>query len=233
MIDIGAVDFYFPAPTLSKGALETYSLELFDRWELNVESKLFIPDYSLSLVIEEGSIKGKGYIYAALTTLYFAIGNYGSFISGLQTISAQVVTVSDFLTKTAEQPLIPNLGEKKIRKQSGTLGALQRLFVKVQRGEITPEQATKEAEILIGEDAKDSPEFMASLAKALAQAPQYHQQVPLPLEYLEKFPLGSRPEKDRARRQPSAPPWPISTHLRVEVWRESKKQQKNFRIVNV
>ncbi len=233
MIDIGTADFYFPAPTLSRSALETYSLELFDRWELNVGNKLYIPDYSLSLVIEEGSIKGKGRIYVALTALYFAIGNYGSFISGLETISDQVVAVSDFLTKSAEQPLIPNLGEKKVRKQSGSLGALQRLFVKVQLGEITPEQATEMAATLIGEDAKDSPEFMASLAIALAQAPRYHQQVPLPLEFLEIFPPGSQPEKERARRQPNAPPWPIPTHLRVEVWRESKKQQKNFRTVNV
>lgn len=233
MLDIGTTDFYFSVPTLSKRQLEKYSLQLFDRWELNVERNLHISDYSLSLEVEEGSINGRGKIAVALTALYFGIGNYGSFISGLQIIRDQVVTVSDFLAETAKQQIGPNLGAAKVRKRSGTLGSLQRLFVKVQCGDITPEQATIEAAALIGQDAHDSPEFMASLAHSLEQAPRFHEQVPLPLEGLEETQLGRQPEKDRVPHRPSAPPWPIPTHLRVEVWRESKNQKKNFRIVNV
>jgi hypothetical protein len=233
MIDIGITDFYFAVPNLSKRQLERYSLQLFDRWELSVEDNLLIPDYSLSLEVEEGSIKGRGRIAVVLGALYFGIGNYGSFISGLQIIRDQVVTVSDFLAETAEQQLGHNLGAAKVRKRSGTLGSLQRLFVRVQRGEITPEQAIKEAETLIGEDAQDFPEFMSSLAQSLAQAPRFHEQVPLPLEGTEDIPAAGQPEKERPPRRPSAPPWPIPMHLRVEVWRESKKQKKNFRTVNV
>lgn len=233
MIDIGTTDFYFAVSNLSKRQLERYSLQLFDRWERNVENNLLIPDYSLLLEVEEGSIKGKGRIAVMLGALYFGIGNYGSFISGLQIVKDQVVTVSDFLAETAEQQLENRLGSSKVRKHSGTLGSLQRLFVRVQRGEITPEQATKEAGVLIGEDAQDSPEFMAGLAQALAQAPRFHEQVPLPLEYLEDIPYDGQPEKDRRPRRPSTPLWPIPMHLRVEVWRESKKQKKNFRTVNV
>lgn len=232
MIDIGTTDFYFAVPHLSKRQLERYSLQLFDFWEDSIESNLLIPDYSLSLEVEEGSIKGRGKIAVALGALYFGVGNYGSFISGLQTIRDQVVTVSDYLAEQAEQQLGPRTGPAKVRKRSGTLGSLQRLFVKVQSGELTPEQATAEAEALIGVDANDSPEFMASLAQSLQQAPKFHEQIPLPLEGLEDAPRDTLPEKEPHRR-PSAPYWPLPSHLRVEVWRESKKQKKNFRTTNV
>jgi len=113
------------------------------------------------------------------------------------------------------------------------LGSLQRLFVKVQRGDITPEQATKEAEFLIGEDAKDSPGFMSRLAESLAHAPKFHEQLPLPLDETDDALQGGQPQKERQPRRPSAPTWPLPTHLRIEVWRESKKQKKNHRIIDV
>jgi len=233
MIDIGTTDFYFGVPNLTKRQLERYSLHLFDRWEQSAEEKLLIPDYSLALEVEEGSIKGKGRIAVALGALYFGIGSYGSFISGLQIVRDQVVTVSDFLAKTAEQQLGRDFEGSRIRKRSGTLGALQRLFVKVQRREITPEQATTEAEALIGDDAKDSPEFMARLSQSLAEAPRFHEQVPLPLESTEEIPIDGQPHRDRHNPRPSTPLWPVSSHLRVEVWRESKKDKKNFRTISV
>jgi len=233
MIDIGTTDFYFAVPNLTKRQLERYSLHLFDRWEQSVEENLLVPDYSLALEVEEGSIKGKGRIAAALAALYFGIGNYGSFISGLQIVRDQVVTVSDILAKTAGQQLGRDFEGSKIRKRSGTLGALQRLFVKAQRGEITPEQATNEAEALIGDDAKESPEFMAQLSQSLAEAPRFHEQVSLPLESTEEIPISSQPHRDRRTPRPSIPLGPVSSHLRVEVWRESKKDKKNFRTVSV
>lgn len=233
MVDIGTTDFYFALPHLSKRQLEKYSLHLFDRWEQSVEHGLLIPDYSLSLEVEEGSIKGKGKIAAGLAAIYVGVSSYGSFISGLQIIREQVGTVSDLLAEAAEERFWPNLGAVKVRKRSETLGSLQRLFVKVQRGDITPEQATKEAELLIGEEAKDSTRFMSSLAEALAQAPKFHEQVPLPLEDTDETPQRSQSEKERPPRRPSAPPWPLPSHFRVEVWRESKKQKKSHRVINV
>lgn len=233
MIDIGTTDFYFAVPSLTKRRLERYSLHLFDRWEQNVEENLHVPDYSLALEIEEGSVKGKAKIAVALGALYLGIGNYGSFISGLQIVRDQVVTVSDMLAKTAGQQLERDFEGSRIRKRSGTLGALQRLFVKVQRGELTPEQATNEAEALIGDDAKESPEFMAELSKSLAEAPRFHEQVPLPLESTEEILIGGQPHRDRRPPKPSTPLWPVSSHLRVEVWRKSKKDKKNFRTVSV
>lgn len=233
MIDIGTTDFYFAEPHLSKAELEKYSVHLFDRWEHSVERNLLIPDYSLALQVEEGSIKGKGKIAVALGALYFGIGNYGSFISGLQTIREQVVIVGDFLAEKAEQQIGSRAGTPKVRKRSGTLGSLQRLFVKVQRGELTPEQATREAEALIGNEAKDSPEFMVSLAQSLSEAPRFHQQVVLPLEGVEDVPPAEPSDKERKNRLPTGPVWPAPTHLRIEVWRESKRQVKKVRVVNI
>ncbi|MEJ7138604.1 hypothetical protein [Amphibiibacter pelophylacis] len=233
MIDIGTTDFYFVVPSLSKRRLEKYTLQLFDRWEQSVERSLLLPDYSLLLEVEEGSIKGKGRIAAGLAAVYVDVSGYGSFIQGLQIIRDQVNTVSDALAETAEKQIWPSRSAARTRKRGETLGSLQRLFFKVQRGDITPEEATREAELLIGEDAKDSPEFMSSLAESLAQAPKFHEQVPLPFESADDGHPGEQTERDRPPRRPSAPLWPLPTHLRVEVWRESKKQKKNHRTINV
>ena len=150
MIAIGTTEFYFAAPNFPRSRLEKYSLTLFDSWELSVERNLLLPDYSLSLEIEEGSINGKGKLAAGLFALYVGIANYGSFISALQIIRDQITTVSDVLIETAGKEVGMQHGTLKVRKRSEVLGALQRLFVKVQRGEISPEQAIVEAELLIG-----------------------------------------------------------------------------------
>jgi len=233
MIAIGTTEFYFAAPNFPRSRLEKYSLTLFDSWELSVERNLLLPDYSLSLEIEEGSISGKGKLAATLGAVYLSIAGYGSFISGLQTIRDQITTVSDVLAETAGKQVGIQHGYTKVKKRSEVLGSLQRLFVRVQRGEISPEQAIGEAEALIGADANESPAFMSSLMQSLIEAPRFHEQIPLPLDSLDDTIPGERPEKERRPRKPSAPSWPTPAHLRVEVWRESKKQKKNFRTTNV
>src|SRR5947209_4227179 len=120
MIDIGTTEFYFSVPNLPKRKLEDYSMLLFDCWERNVQDNLLIPDYSLSLEVEEGSIKGKGQIAVMVGALYFGIGNYGSFISGLQIIRNQIDSVSSFLSETAERQLVNKPTSSTIRKRSGT-----------------------------------------------------------------------------------------------------------------
>lgn len=228
MIDIGTTDFYIPAPSLSKRRLEEYSIYLFDSWESNIEKELLLPDYSLALQVEEGSIKGIGSIATVLGALYFGIGSYGSFISGLQTIQKQVSAVGDFLSETATNKLGCSYSDTKVRKRSGALGSLQRLFVKVQSGEITPEEAMKEAEALLGDDAYTSPEFMQKLNQSLEEAPHFHQQIPFPLEESKNKP--QKPNKtNRLPRSPSEPARPPQTHFRVEVWRESKSKKKHIR----
>lgn len=183
-----------------------------------------------------------GKVAASLTALYVGIATYGSFISGLRTIKEQVVTVSDYLVEKAEQQLGSDAGPPRVRKYGGTLGSLQRLFVKVQRGEISPEQATKEAELLLGENAEESPEFMNDLAKSLKTTPRFHQQIGFPFEEYDVFRTVAqiennqkhdRPRTSRTPRAPGTPSPPPASHLRVEVWRESKKHSKNFRTITI
>lgn len=76
------------------------------------------------LEVEEGSINGSGKIAVVLGALYIGIGNYGSFVSGLQTIRNQVSTAGDFLAEKAGTPFETTGVQPKIRKHSGSLGRL-------------------------------------------------------------------------------------------------------------
>ena len=153
MIDLGATDFYIDVPSLPRHEFEKYSTKLFDEWEAYVEQVLKIPDYALALEVEEGSIKGGAKIAAALYALYMGIGQYGSFVSGLQTIQGQISSAGDFLATHATSPFSSSNVKPKVKKHTGSLGELQRLFYKVQQGKITPEQAMLKAEIMFGDEA--------------------------------------------------------------------------------
>ena len=86
MFDLGSTDFYIAVPSMPRREFEKYSTSLFDEWDEYAARILALPDYSLVLEVEEGSIKGSGKIAVVLGALYIGIGNYGSFMSGLQTI---------------------------------------------------------------------------------------------------------------------------------------------------
>ena len=232
MIDLGTTDFYIGVPSMPRHEFEEYSTRLFDEWEEYVEKTLVLPDYSLALEVEEGSVKGGGKIAVVLGALYIGIGNYGSFVSGLQTIRDQISSVGDFLVERAVVPFESSSLEPRVRKRGGSLSHLQRLFVKVQRGEMTAEQAMREAETLFGDDAATAPEFMQKLQESFEQTPQFPQQLPLPLDTLEQELPGSN--KGRlprpSRPKPSLPP---TQQFRVEVWRESKKGQRRVRVIQL
>ena len=214
--------------------LEKYSTRLFDEWDEYVENTLALPDYSLILQVEEGSIKGFGTITAVLGALYFGIGNYGSFIAGVQTIRQQISAVGDFLAERAVVPFESSGVKPKVRKHGGSLARLQRLFLKVQRGEMTAEQAISEVEDLLGDEAATAPDFMRKLEESLKQAPLFHQQQLLPLDALGMDDSLPSSEKERLPR-----PSPKKTHLappphfRVEVWRESKNGRRKIRVVQL
>ena len=131
MIDLGSTDFYIRVPSMPRNEFEAYSSGLFDIWDTHVGRELSLEDYSLSLEVEEGSIKVKGKILAGLAALYFGIGAYGSFIQGIQIIRGQVVSVGEYLAEKAHNTLGPNQPAPTVKKRSGALGQLQRLFVKV------------------------------------------------------------------------------------------------------
>lgn len=234
MIDLGATDFYINVPSLPRHEFEIYSTRLFDEWEAYVEQVLKIPDYALALEVEEGSIKGGAKIAAALYALYIGIGQYGSFVSGLQTIQGQISSASDFLTTHATNPFSSSNIKPKVRKHTGSLGELQRLFYKVQQGKITPEQAMVEAEIMFGDEADSAPDFMSEMKTSLENTPLLATQLKLPLNTVEHEALLQTISK---RRQPSTPrpkpEPPIGQQIRVEIWRDSKKDKRNVRVIKL
>jgi len=234
MIDLGTTDFFIGVPSMPRSEFREYSTRLFDEWEDYVSRNLKLPDYSLALEVEEGSVKGLGKIGAVLGTLYLGIVNYGGFIQGIQTIRSQVSSAGDYLVEQAGSPFKASSSETKVRKRSGSLGQLQRLFAKVQRREMTTEEAMQEAEALFGDEAADFPGFMCDLYKSLEQAPLLHQQLPLlPNAQEQDMELATGSKRRKSRPSPALPAVPQPQHLRVEVWRDSKKGQRKIRVIQL
>jgi hypothetical protein len=94
----------------------------------------------------------------------------------------------------------------------------------------------QEAGKMFGEEAKSEPGFMEQLHDALKQTPILPQQIQLSidLEVTEDMELPPSTQMPRQQKppQPKAPP-PQSQHLRVEVWRESKKSKRNVRVTKL
>ncbi|HBA86326.1 MAG TPA: hypothetical protein DCZ95_19775 [Verrucomicrobia bacterium] len=234
MIDLGTTHFCIRVPSVSRTEFERYSTQLFDEWEKDVSGILALPDYSLALEVEEGSVKGHGVIAVVLAALYLGIGNYGDFVSGLQTIRSQINSVGDFLAERAANPFVSSGYKATVRKHGGSLARLQRLFVKVQRQEMTVEQAMLEAEALLGDQVTTAPEFMQQLHMALRQTPRLPQQLSLFLDTPEELLAAPDSEEDRSPR-PSRPMpiIPPPEKLRVEIRRESKKGKREVRVIQL
>jgi len=234
MIRIGRTDFYIDIHEFSNEELEEYTTKLFDEWEAYISEVLKLSDYSLVLDVEEGSLKAIGTIAATLGVIYIGIGQYGSFISGLNTIHDQVLTVSNYFVDRAAKPFESELAKPRVKKSGESLSRLKKLFVKVQERELTVEQAMQESEKMFGEEATSEPEFIGQLHDALKQTPILPQQILLPFdlevtEDMELPPSKQIPSQPKPI-QPKAPP---PQHLRVEVWRESKKSKKNVRVTKL
>lgn len=232
MLDLGSTDFHIPILGLPRNEFKGFTTRLFEEWEVHLADKFALPDYSLLLTVEEGSIKGRGKIVAVLAAVYFGIGEYGDFISGVQQIRSQVAEAGNFLADQAHKQLRPRAPKPKVRKHGGSLAQLQRIFVRVQRQELSVDEAMIEAEALFGEELLTEPDFAKSLRKSLAEAPRYPKQLPLPLDDLSIDPT---PVEKEGRRPPRAPrpidPPPL--HLRVEIWRESKKGKRKIRVTEI
>lgn len=231
MIDIGNTEFIVDVNSLSRRELERYASNLFDIWDGYIEQALRVPDYSISLDIEEGSIKGNGKIAAAVGALYLGIANYGSFMSGIQTISSQVSYVGNKLVENAVSPFDGDNVRTTYRNNGGALSQLNRLFRKVQNGELTAEQAMQKAENILGAEGKASPEFSHGLYEAFQTAPKYLKQMPLFEVDQSEIKLGHDVENKRnSPRTPTPKPEAPINQFRVEIWRESKRDKKNVRV---
>lgn len=232
MIDIGSTNFLIGVPSLPPDEFELYSTKLFDEWDLAIERGLTLPDYSISLEIEEGSIKGAARIGVTLTALYIGIAQYGSFISGLKIIGEQISYVNSALFENAKAPFTCDERLTTSRKNGGTLSRLHRLFSKVQNGAMTPDQAILEAVKLLGQEADENPKFIQELKSSLENAPLDPVQLRLiddnPIECIESKIL--TPNKPTRLPRPKPDKIPIPQHYKVEIWRTSKKDKKQIKV---
>lgn len=234
MVDLGSTEFHLAIPSFSEAELRRLSSRLFDSWEAFADDALSLPDYSLFLQVEEGSVRGLATVGAVLGAIYMGIGNYGDFVSGLKTINEQLAATSDYLREHA--PTVFTCPESKATttRQAGTLAGLQRLFLRVQSGAISPDEAMRRAEALLGVEAESTPGFLDELAHALQGCPRFHEQQALPFSenYGDGFllpPTRPRAPKSTTTRSDLAPP----LQLRVEVWRDSKRKRKQTRVVKL
>lgn len=235
MLDLGTTEFVLAVPSLPEAELKRLSTALFDAWEGYVDTALSLPDYSLFLQVEEGSVRGAAKIAAFAGALYLAIGNYGDFISGVKTIGEQISATSEFLSDQAKQTFNCPDAKATSRRRGGAVAGLQRLFVRVQKGEMSPEVAMVHAERLLGDQQDDAPGLKDALSDAFRDCPRHHQQDEFPFEAASEEMLTptlpgppSTPKESRPRVE-VAPP----LQLRIEVWRDSKTKRRKTRVVKL
>lgn len=233
MLDVVTTSFYIKAPAFDKDDFERYSTQLFDQWDSYVEAHLDLPDYALTLVVEEGSIKGLGKIAATAGALYIAIGNYGGFISGVQTIREQASYVTNALFDQAKR----NFGCKgtpgNSKQSGGEIYYLKGLFDRVQAGQLSSDQAMAEVQDRWGHDAANSPELLKSLASGLETAPLHPKQLSLPDEVWEPCEMVELPARERKPKAPRRRELPISQHYRIEISRQQKGGDKKVKLTKV
>jgi hypothetical protein len=229
MIDIGSTSFLIKVPSLPEKEFELYSSRLFDQWERSVEQTLFIPDYSISLEIEEGSISGRAKVAATVSAIYISIASYGGFISGVQTIRSQISYANSVLFENAKSPFSCNNKNTSVRNNGGSLSKLQSLFFKVQKGVLTADEAMLEARALFGDEGEKIPGFINKLKKELENAPKYPEQLRLIDEDQDECNeiINSSMPKPSKKRTPQ--PIPASQQFKIEIWRESKNEKKHVK----
>lgn len=232
MLDIVTTSFYIKAPEFRKQEFELYSTEIFDEWDKYVEATLQLPDYALTLVIEEGSIKGGGKIAATAAALYVAIGGYGDFISGLKTIREQASYVTNALFDQAKRSFGCGSARGNSKKTGGEIVFLERMFEQVQRGLITSDQAMSQVEHRWGEGVA-SEKFLSDIRSSLDSTPRYPEQLLLSTESWEDCSGTDSQEREPGPRTPRAPEVPIPQHYRIEIYRQSKGDKKKVKLTKV
>jgi hypothetical protein len=234
MIDLGTTSFWLDAPVMSRDAFEAYSTRLFDEWDARLTARLILPDYSLSLQLEEGSVEGAGTVQVVIEALVAGVIGYGGFINGIEAIAKHVRAAGDYLAERAATPFTTLNLKPRVRRRTGALGQLQRLFVNVQRRDLSVEEALSEAETILGEDAIKSPGFMGMLSDALLGIQRDPEQLFLPMPLPEDLQVETSTAPSRSpqpRRKANAQP--VRQKWRVEVWRESKTGRREIRITEM
>lgn len=239
MLLIGETHCYIDTDYLSASRLKGYAEALFDDFDNSVSRTLILRDYELHLEVEEGSIRAKTGIWAALGVLYVGIGNYGDFFQGVREISSQVKAVGDSFLNSAPEKLgvTPNKVTWK-RRDSARLGKLERLFESVARGEVNPAQATKQAIELLEDDHESFPsEIATEVEKSINAIKRYPEQLLLSLpdaSNADASPMAYQDDTRRNDKRPKSTPDKSilpSNKLRIEVWREGRDGKRNIRVI--
>ena len=231
MLTLGGAKFTIFIPALSQAELESYTTSLFDSWEKQVDKELNgFPDYALYLDVEEGSLKGSGWIATSLSQLLIALGVYGGFVQGVQMINSQVKVASECLKAEAVEPFADEKPVYTARASSGKLGRLERLFKKVKKGELDPEIAAFRAAKLFEEDAESCPKFIREVFAAIQQLSPGSKQLDLLPEWQPEPMLNSIDDESRLIQESDRPSRLPREKNRIEVWRETKRQTRRIRI---
>ncbi|ARU28484.1 hypothetical protein [Cellvibrio sp. PSBB006] len=230
MLDLGSTDFNLSIASVAASQLEVLSNSLFDEWDAYVDQALILPDYSLFLQVEEGSIIGRGHIMAGAKALVIGLTAYGGLMSGVDIVNKQLKSTNRFLAEQAQTIFACPDSRATVRKRGGAPASLQRLFSRVQRGELTPDEATILAQSILGEDESEIPGFFEVLSKAFHECPNLPKQEQLPFdELVEELPIELINKKAPKTPKPRPPNIP-ALHYRVEVWRESKGNRKQTKV---
>lgn len=230
MINIGTTDFYLDVPSLPVDEFESYSTRLFDDWEAYVADVLKLPDYYLALDVQEGSISAKSKILVGATAVCTFLGTYGSISSGAKSLYSDIRAAGNYLGIKAAAPFPEASTKPKLRNRGEALTKLQSLFVRVANGSLTPDEAMILARNLFGDDV---PEFLGQLQESLENTPS---QLLLPIEEIE-INSASHSGADDDRKPPEQRKEIIRAirpdQYRVEIWRESKRGERNIRVRKV
>lgn len=229
MLNLVSADFNFSIASVDASQLEVLSNSLFDEWGSYVDQALTLPDYSLFLQVEEGSIIGRGQIMAGAKALVIGLTAYGGLMSGIDIVNKQLKSTNRFLAEQAQAVFACPDSRATVIKRGGAPASLQRLFSRVQKGELTPDEATILAQSILGEDESEIPGFFEVMSKAFHECPNLPKQEQLPFDDIveeTQIELIKKVPKTPKRRPPDIP----SLHYRVEVWRESKGNRRRTKM---
>lgn len=230
MVEFGAVEFTLQGRVLPRDELERLASGVFDTWDAVVADTLPVPDYSLSLEIEEGSLKAKGVVLGTLLALFEGISRYGDIVQGLQTMRRHARYVADALVTHTEAEYEPT-ERTRLRRSGGVPAGLGRLFERVRDRSLSVDEAMAEARELLGADADEVPQLMVAIRDALVVAPKSPEQLFLPMEIPDLIDVSSHQGGTRSQRVPGPrPAVPPPERLQVVVWRESRGSRKVIRV---
>lgn len=235
MIALSRARFTLNAPYLGEADLESYALDLFHRFDATAAVILPLSDYALRLELDEGSLKGCGWVLAGAGGLYVGIAQFGSFVQGVREIDNIGRYVADKLIQESPKPLhLPPESVKWARRDSAKIGQLKRLFERVKAAELDPDQATAEAIRLLQEDGDTlPPQFVADVTAAVLGIHRNWKQLEMPLESLSPLPedseLPEAPTHSRVQHDRAA--LPSRRRFHVEVYRPSKDAEESITII--